>query len=358
MLTASTTDLRYPATEVQHVATFSSLPASSPPLPSTPSIPSPSDNTPTCSLTPQLGCRSIPIVEKDNDADSEIDYHSSNNSGNNKENQPPCAPVSFIPNILDSLLFYPIYVRNPAYHGPRDDNNFTPGCEQQVILAPFIKYSTDYTHVFSTLGEGQEVRSLSVQVGKRVKFPRRLTAAEWKHLEAENEREFAINVVLTEINDPRLMGEIARYRGYAKLKTTLDGFLKEANEHVCTVMAEAVKVDEELKKCKQHLELAGAYHEIANHFNLHFPLPTPPRQIPIQSPLLAQKVGNGNSASPVHTGLRFPPARILMSHPNVCVSHCVRYPPSCATILKTIPPYSATSPSCLDSEQDYLPYCQ
>ena len=99
---------------------------------------------PTRSLTPQLGRRSIPIVEKDDDADSKIDYHSSNNSGDNKENKPPRAPIGYIPNTIDSLLFYPIYVRNPAYHRPRDDNDFTPGREQQVILAPFIKYSTDY----------------------------------------------------------------------------------------------------------------------------------------------------------------------------------------------------------------------
>ena len=148
MSAASTTDLRYPATEVQNVATFSSLPASSPPPPSTPTIPSPPENTPTCSLTPQLGHRSIPIVEKDDDADSEINYHSSVHSGDNKENQPPRPPVGHIPNIIESLYFYPIYVRNPAYRGPLEDNDFTPGREQRVILALFIKYSTDYTQVF------------------------------------------------------------------------------------------------------------------------------------------------------------------------------------------------------------------
>ena len=52
------------------------------------------------------------------------------------------------------------------------------------------------------------------------------------------------------------------------------------------VMAEAVKVDEELKKCKQCLELARAYHKIANHFNRHFPLPIPAHQPPLQSSLL------------------------------------------------------------------------
>ena len=110
--------------------------------------------------------------------------------------------------------------------------------------------------------------------------------AEWKHLEEDNDREFAINAVLTEINDPRLTGKIARYRGYAKLMNTLEGFLKEARERTKTVMKELVKVEEEFKKCKQRLELAGAYHEIANHFDRHFPLPTPIRQSTIQSPLL------------------------------------------------------------------------
>ena len=228
----------------------------------------------------------VPIVKKDNNEDSEINYDGADNSSNNKENQLLCPPISYIPNIPNSLLFYPIYVKNPAYRGPRQDNNFTPGREQQVILAPFIKYSTNYAHIFGTLGEGQEVWSLVVQVGKQVRFPQHITSEEWKHLEEDNDREFTINAVLTEINDPWLTGEIARYRGYAKLKTTLDGFLKEAHSRVCQVMAEVVKVDEELKKCKQRLKLAGAYHEIANHFDHHFPLPTCPHHSPIQSSLL------------------------------------------------------------------------
>ena len=82
--------------------------------------------------------------------------------------------------------------------------------------------------MFGTLGEGQEVRSLAVQLGKQVQFPRHIKPEEWKHLEAENEREFAINAVLTEINDPRLTREITRYHGYARLTTMLEGFLKEA----------------------------------------------------------------------------------------------------------------------------------
>ena len=61
-------------------------------------------------------------------------------------------------------------------------------------------------------------------------------------MEQDNEREFTINAVLTEINDSRLTGKIARYRGYTKLKTMLDGFLHDAHERVRTVMAEVVKV--------------------------------------------------------------------------------------------------------------------
>ena len=140
--------------------------------------------------------------------------------------------------------------------------------------------------MFSTLGEGQEIRSLAVQVGKRVRFPRQIKPDEWKHLEEDNDREFAINAVLVEINDPHLTGEIARYRGYTKLTKTLEGFLKEARERTQTVMAKLVKVEEEFKKCKQRLELARAYHEITDYFDRHFPLPTPIRQPTIQSPLL------------------------------------------------------------------------
>ena len=138
--------------------------------------------------------------------------------------------------------------------------------------------------MFGTLGERQEVRSLAVQVGKQVRFPRQIKQAEWKHLEEENEREFAINQVLIEINDPCLTGKIARYRGYAKLMNTLEGFLKEARKWTRTVMAELVKVEEEFKKCKQCLKLAGVYHKIADHFDCHFPLPI--CQPTILSPLL------------------------------------------------------------------------
>ena len=322
MSAASTTDLRYPATEVQKVATFSSLPASSPPPPSTPSIPSPPENTPTHSLTPQLGRRSVPIIEKDDDEDSKIDYNRGDDDTDNKENQPPRAPVSYIPNIADSLYFYPIYVRNPAYRRPRNNNDFTPGREQRVILAPFIKYSTDYTHVFGTLGEGHEVRSLPVQLGKRVKFPRHIKPEEWKHLEAENEREFAINAVLTEINDPRLTGEITRYRGYAKLVTTLEGFLKEARERTKMVMKELVKVEEEFKKCKQRLELAGSYHEIADYFDCHFPLPIPNRQPTIQSPLLEPPTRTTTSPFQHHS------ANPLFSHHYSNHPHAPLNPPT------------------------------
>ena len=158
--------------------------------------------------------------------------------------------------------------------------------------------------MFGTLGEGQETRSLAVQVGKRVKFPQHITAMEWRHLEQDNEREFAINAVLMEINDPHLMGKIARYWGYAKLKKTLDRFLKEAHERVRTVMAEAVKVDEELKKCKQRLELAGAYHEIADHFDCHFPLSIPTHQPSIQSPLLKPPTRTSHSLNYIPVMIR------------------------------------------------------
>ena len=180
MLMASTTNLCYPSTNFQEVITFSSLPPLSPPPPSSPSLLSPLDNTPVHPLTLQLACQTVPIIKKDNNEDSEINYDGTDNSGDNKETQPLHPPISFIPNIPDSLLFYPIYVKNTAYRRPCQDHDFTSGCEHRVILAPFIKYSTDYTHVFGTLGEDQEVWWLVVQVGKRVRFPQRITTAKWK----------------------------------------------------------------------------------------------------------------------------------------------------------------------------------
>ena len=56
----------------------------------TPSEPSIPDNTPEETLTPQLGCRTLPMREDNDDEDSEVNYEDPEES--NKENQPLAPP--------------------------------------------------------------------------------------------------------------------------------------------------------------------------------------------------------------------------------------------------------------------------
>ena len=248
----------------------------------TPSIPSPPDNTPDETparpLTPQLARRTVPFVEEE-DVYSEVDYSS------NKENEIQHPPVGFIHNDPEHPFYYPIYVNNPAY--VRTENTWT---NERLIIAPYIKYSTDYTMVTGSAGGRYETRTIAVQLAKRVASYEPMTTSKWSHLRRDSDREFAINAAMERINDPRLTGEINRYRGRRETKEILDKMLKDTTERQGKILQELVVVEHDLEQVMRRLERADAYRELESQFRLTFPLPTQPRHY--QSPLTEPPVAS------------------------------------------------------------------
>ena len=155
----------------------------------TSSEPSPPDITPEGTLTPQLGRRTLPMQEDNNDEDSEVNYEDPEEP--NKENQPPAPPPGFINNVSNHPLYYCIYVRNPQYCANEGD-----WTHERLIVAPFIKYFTNYTQVEGSTGIGTETHLCSVQFNRRVPTHAPMSAIKWRHLRNGNEREFGINMAL------------------------------------------------------------------------------------------------------------------------------------------------------------------
>ena len=97
--------------------------------------------------------------------------------------------------------------RNTTYR--ETDNTWT---ETRTIVAPFIRYSPDFTTVYGCSGAGQLEESLPVHLLKRVQDPHDLSYEDWKELQGGSQKEFAINMAIAEANDPCLTGEVNHYR--------------------------------------------------------------------------------------------------------------------------------------------------
>ena len=245
----------------------------------TSSEPSPPDNTPEGTLTPQLGCRTLPMPEDSDDMDSEVNYEDPEEA--NKENQHLAPPPGFINNVPDHPFFYHIYVRNPQYSA-----NQANWAKERLIVAPYIKYSADYTHVEGSAGVSTETRSCPVQIDRRVPTHAPMNPVKWRHLRSGSDREFAINMALAQINDPKYHGEVNRYRGLSDLQEALDRLMREAQGHVMEVMKELVKVEAQLNLCKKRLEISNTYEELDHQYHLVNPVPIRPRHSPVHSPLV------------------------------------------------------------------------
>ena len=84
----------------------------------------------------------------------------------------------------------------------------------------------------------------------------------WKHLKSGNEREFTINIALTQINNPKYHGEVNCYRGLSALQDTLEKLMRDAQGQVMEIMKELVVVEGQLNLCKKRLEISDIYEEL------------------------------------------------------------------------------------------------
>ncbi len=97
-------------------------------------------NVPELEYPPQLGRQTIPIIEVEVTVDSTIDYEQEVEQDDEESEE---APVGYIPNDPLGHMFYPIYIKNPNYCPTRNGHK-----GRRLRLAPYIKYSPDYTMVF------------------------------------------------------------------------------------------------------------------------------------------------------------------------------------------------------------------
>ena len=155
-------------------------------------------------------------------------------------------------------------------------------------MAPFIKYSTDYTKVEGSTGDGTPTCLCPVQLARRVPTHTCMIPTMWKSLRCGHEKEFTINMALSQINDPRYNGEVNCYRGLSDLQDTLEVMMKDAQGWVMEVMKELVTIQRQLDLCKKRLECSNAYDELDCQFHLANQVLTHPcpHHSPVQSPLI------------------------------------------------------------------------
>ena len=84
------------------------------------------------------------MPEYSEDSMSEVNYEET-------QNQDPIPPAGFITNNPTHPFFYPIHIPNPTYR--ETDNTWTG---TRTIVAPFIRYSPDFTTVY-VLRHGRDV---------------------------------------------------------------------------------------------------------------------------------------------------------------------------------------------------------
>jgi hypothetical protein len=229
--------------------------------PSTPtsSIISPPENTPVDGTTPeqplppQLGICSIPIKE---DVLSLINYKQEAETGN-----PDDPPAGFIVNDPDSRHYYPMY-------RSWDKQDHTK-------VARYIQYKSNYTYVTGTEGQGYSQCTIPVYIGRQTCHYAPMTASKWREFTQGTPQEFIMNEVVAEMGDPRIIGEVNRYRGKRELKDTLDKLLRDTRQHVNEISKEALAVENELVDSMAQIKCANLHTLVHCQLQLAFPLPAP-----------------------------------------------------------------------------------
>ncbi len=201
-------------------------------LPSSPSITSVPENTPTGVLTPQLAHHTVPFP----DSDSTINYHS---VVEDEDEVPP----GFIPN--KGKWHYPIYICNPHY---------IVGENTKTIVAHYIKYSHNYTKVEGTMGVGKEVKIMPVYTFVKKTSYKRMMTEDWNHFQCRSEQEFAMNVALQEMGNIPLIGEVNHLHGQLEVKDTLENLTRDAHHQLSELTKELVIYDQTLKDNMKRLE--------------------------------------------------------------------------------------------------------
>ena len=217
------------------------------------------------------------MPEYSEDSMSEVNYEA-------PQNQDSIPPAGFITNNPTHPFFYPIHVPNPTYH--ETDNTWTG---THTIVAPFIRYSPDFTTVYRSAGIGHQEESLPVHLLKKVQDPHHLSYDNWKQLQGGSQREFVINAAMNGINDPCLIGEVNHYRKEIRAARALRDLEAETHARQHKISQEREVVEKILKESMRRLEQAGAYEELAHHMRAA----TSPPLSPHATPFIPRRNGPG-----------------------------------------------------------------
>ena len=133
-----------------------------------------------------------------------------------KENQTPIPPPGFIHNNPQHPFFNPIYLPT--------------GTGRASKIAPYIRYSPDYTLVEGSPGLGSETCITPVYLTKKAGHPFNMTSSKWANLARGSPKELAINMALDKINNPCLRGEVNHFRGKWEVANTLNKLHKETQD--------------------------------------------------------------------------------------------------------------------------------
>ena len=219
--------------------------------------------TPVVFRLPQLAIRTEPMPEYSEDSMSEVNYEA-------PQDQDPIPPAGFITNNPTHPFFYPIHVPNPTYW--ETDNTWTG---TRTIVAPFIRYSPDFTTVYGSAGVGHQEESLPVHLLKKVQDPHHLSYDKWKQLQGGSQREFVINAAMNGINNPCLIGEVNCYRKEIRAARALRDLEAETHARQHKISQEREVVEKVLKESMRRLEQAGAYEELTHHIRMATSPPFP-----------------------------------------------------------------------------------
>ena len=244
------------------------------------------------------------MPESSEDSASEVNYEA-------PQNQPPIPPAGFITNDPTHPFFYPIHVPNPT---DRETDDTWTGT--RTVVAPFIRYSPDFTTVYGCSGAGQPEESLPVHLLRRVRDPHHLSYEDWKELQGGSQKEFAINMAMAEVNDPCLTGEVNRYRKEIRAARALRDLEAETRARTYKISQEREVVEKVLKESMRRLEQAGVYEELLHRSRAATPLPL----LPHTTPLLPRR--NGPAEMPVLAGERSPTRCYRCNSSDHVVSKC------------------------------------
>jgi hypothetical protein len=276
--------------------------------PSTPtsSIISPPENTPINNTTPkrlltlQLAIRLLPIEE---DVLSSVNYEQEAKQGN-----PDDPPSGFIVNDPDSHHYYPVYIPNPMY-GNWDKQDRTK-------VAQYIQYHPDYMYVTGTEGQGYSRCTIPIYIGRQTSRYTPMTSSKWKEFARGAPQEFIINEAVAEMGDPRIIGEVNRYRGKRDPKDTLDKLLRDMRQRINEISKEALAVENELVDSMARIEHTNLHTLVHCQLRLAFPLPTPIHPI--------RPITHSPKLTPIVPCTKGPAEMPVLMDGNLCQVKCYR----------------------------------